>query len=67
MDHVEPARTIMRLLGVREEPPPAKFASAKGVKAGLITVVGLAGLTAASGGISALRRRREARKRRANS
>jgi hypothetical protein len=67
VDHVEPVSTIMRLLGVREEPPPARFASAKGVKAGVITVVGLAGLAAVSGGVSALRRRSEARKRRASS
>ena len=67
MDHVEPVSTIMRLLGAREEPPPARFASAKGVKVGAITVVGLAGLAAVSGGVSALRRRSEARKRKASS
>jgi hypothetical protein len=67
VDHVEPVSTIMRLLGAREEPPAARFASAKGVKAGVITVVGLAGLAAVSGGVSALRRRSEARKRKASS
>ena len=67
MDLAEPARTVMRLLGAREEPGPARVASGEGVKAGVITLVGLAGLAAASGGVSALRRRSEARKQKASS
>ena len=66
MDHTEPLTTIMRLLGVREEPFPARLASGKGVKAGVITVVGLAGLAAISGGVSALRRRSEVGERKGN-
>jgi hypothetical protein len=67
VDLAEPAQTVMRFLGAREEPAPARSASGKGVKAGAITLVGLAGLVAVSGGVSALRRRSEARKQKASS
>jgi hypothetical protein len=56
----------MRLLGTREEPPASRIVSGKGLKAGVITLVGFAGLTAASGAVSSLRRRK-ARKARDDS
>ena len=51
----------MRLLGGADEEPESGFASRRTLKAGVITLVGLAGVTAASGAISSLRRRKERR------
>jgi hypothetical protein len=48
----------MRLLGIRQEPPSSRY-SGMGLKAVVVALAGLAGLTAASAGISSLRRRQK--------